>query len=367
MVTQLRILFCGGGTGGHLFPGIAIALAIRKRAPESAILFAGTRRGLEETVLPRYGFDFRPVRSAGFKNLGLLKKLKALFILPLGLLEGLRLLNAFHPSVVIGLGGYSAFPVMSAAVLKRIKRAIQEQNSIPGLTNRLLAPFAHKIFISFQETAAFFPREKTVLTGNPTREGLCVGRERSEPGQSFHLLVLGGSLGAHFINTLCMATLPNLLERYPGLVVTLQTGKDDLDAATSTFAPFGQRVRVMAFIDDMNEVYRQADFVVARAGATTLAELAVCGLPALLIPFPYAANDHQTHNARSFAARGAALLMPQQEATEQAFASRLETFLKEPDQLRPMAERMKTMGHPEAAEAIASTLLTFAGVRGETA
>ncbi len=359
-----RFIFCGGGTGGHLFPGIAIATAIRKKAPDSAILFVGTHRGLEEAVLPAYGFDFRPVKSAGFKNLGLMKKLKALAILPLGILEGLGMMRTFKPNVVIGLGSYSALPVMLAGILKRVKRVIQEQNSIPGLTNRLLAPFAHRIFVSFESTLARFPRGKTLFTGNPVREGLCAGRKETVPNETFHLLLLGGSLGAHFINTLAAATLPDLLNRYPGLRVVLQTGTRDLEAARKVFEPFGDRVSIEAFINDMNGVYRWADFVVARAGATTLAELAVCGLPALLIPFPHAANDHQMENARAFAYRGAALLAPQGDMTAEVFVRELANLIESPENLKDMSRRMKTLGHPEAAETIASHLLSLAAEEG---
>ena len=359
-----RFIFCGGGTGGHLFPGIAIAQAIRKKAPGSAILFVGTRRGLEERVLPLHGFDFRPVKSAGFKNLSLKKKIKALFILPLGILEGMRMIKAFRPNVIIGLGSYSALPVMIAGILKRIRRVIQEQNSIPGLTNRLLAPFAHKIFISFETTEAHFPKGKTVLAGNPIREDLCEEENPVKPHESFHLLVLGGSLGAHFINTLCMATLPGLLSRYPQLSVTLQTGERDLKEASEIFEPFGERVRVEAFITDMKAVYRWADFVVARAGATTLAELAACGLPALFIPFPYAANDHQTENARYYANRGGAFFFPQTEITEEIFIEKLTDIITNPERRQSMAGKMKKLGRPRAAEEIAATLLTLATSAG---
>jgi UDP-N-acetylglucosamine--N-acetylmuramyl-(pentapeptide) pyrophosphoryl-undecaprenol N-acetylglucosamine transferase len=365
MVTA-RFIFCGGGTGGHLFPGIAVALAIRKKAPESAILFVGTRRGLEERVLPTYGFNFRPVKSAGFKNLGLAKKLKALFILPVGIFEGLGLMRSFRPSVVVGLGSYSALPVMIAGILKRIRRVIQEQNSIPGLTNRLLAPFAHKIFVSFETTITHFPQHKTLLTGNPIREGLCQGKEKEIQKDSFHLLVLGGSLGAHFINTLCMTDLPGILERYPHLQVTLQTGNQDLEEARKVFEPFGKRVRVIPFIDDMTTTYRWADFVVARAGATTLAELSACGIPAFLIPFPYAANDHQMENARYYASRGGAIVHPQTEVTESIFTGILEKYLTHPKELQAMSEKMKALGHPEAAETIAAALLSLASSRGGT-
>ncbi len=359
-----RFIFCGGGTGGHLFPGIAIALAIRKKAPDSAILFIGTRRGLEETVLPSYGFEFRPVKSAGFKNLGLMKKLKALFLLPLGIFEGLAMIKSFKPNVVIGLGSYSALPIMVAGILKRIRRVIQEQNSIPGLTNRLLAPFAHKIFISFETTAHHFPTNKTVLTGNPIREGLCSGREERPDRHTTHLLVLGGSLGAHFINTLCMSILPDLLAKHPRLEVILQTGKQDLPAAQKAFEKYGDRVRVEAFIEDMKSVYRKASFVIARAGATTLAELAACGLPAILIPFPYAANNHQMENARYYASRGGAILMPQSEITEDTFRKTLEDLLINPEKIRTMAAKMKALGRPEAAESIAATLLSLAAPTG---
>ncbi len=367
MVAENRFLFCGGGTGGHLFPGIAIALAIRKKAPDSVILFVGTRRGLEERVLPRYGFGFRPIRSAGFKNLNLVKKLKALLILPVGIWEGLGILRSFRPQTVVGLGGYSALPVMIAAFLKRIRRVIQEQNAIPGLTNRLLAPIAHRIFISFDETARYFPRKKTLLTGNPVREGVCGGRDRvAEPGGR-HLLVLGGSLGAHFINELCMACLPGLLDAYPDLEVHLQTGETDFPHARRVFEAYGERVRVSAFIDDMSSAYAWADFLVARAGATTLSEIAACGVPAILIPFPYAANDHQTKNARVFASRGAAYLMQEAEIDPDKFSRLLAEILSNPSKIREMAGKMKTLGHPEAADVIAARLLDLARSPGGAA
>jgi len=349
-------MFCGGGTGGHLFPGIAIAMALRKRAPECAILFVGTRRGLEEATLPRYGFDFRSVKSAGFKNLGLLKKLKALVILPAGILEGFRLIKSFRPQVIIGLGGYSALPVMIAAVFKRIHRAIQEQNSLPGLTNRLLAPFAHLIFTSFEETLSTFPEGKTLVTGNPVREGLCSERQKISTDRRDTLLILGGSLGAHFINKRCITSLPSLLKRFPDLNLHLQTGRDDYATATAAFKPFGTRVRISAFIEDMDQAYSAATLVVARAGATTLAELAACGIPAILIPFPHAANDHQTLNARVFSNKNAAILLPQSQATGARFEETIADLLEDRKKRRTMAENMRAAGRPGAADVIAEAL-----------
>ena len=364
MVAAARFIFCGGGTGGHLFPGIAMALAIRRKDPESAILFIGTRRGLEERVLPRYGFEFRPVKSAGFKNLNLLKKLKALLILPAGIWEGLGLIRSFKPQAVVGLGGYSALPVMTAAVIRRIHRVIQEQNAIPGLTNRLLAPFVHRIFISYEASAAHFPEGKTVLTGNPIRENLCVGRETALTGPVQHILILGGSLGAHFINKLCITCLPPLLKAHSGLEIHLQTGKTDFPMALQAFENFGERARISAFIDDMPSAYRWADLVIARAGATTLAELAACGIPAVLIPFPYAANDHQTENARFFSSRGGAILLQESEIEEQKFTGLLIELLANREKIREMARNMKALGHPEAADNIATTLLSLIPSRG---
>ncbi len=359
MVAATRFIFCGGGTGGHLFPGIAIALAIRKKAPESAILFVGTRRGLEEAVLPRYGFDFHPIRSAGFKNLNLKKKLKALAILPLGVWEGLKILRTFQPQAVIGLGGYSALPVMIAAIIRRVRRAIQEQNAVPGLTNRLLAPFAHRIFLSFETSAAHFPRERTLLTGNPIREGLCDGRVTTPSAKVQHLLVLGGSLGAHFINRLCMACLPPLLRERADLEIYLQTGRVDFPEARDVFEAFRPRARVSAFIEDMASAYRWADLLIARAGATTLSEIAACGIPAILIPFPHAANDHQTENARFFALRGGAILLPEKEIREDRFVKLLTGLLENPAKVHEMAKNMKALGRPEAAGVIADDLLSL--------
>jgi len=359
MVTTDRFIFCGGGTGGHLFPGIAIALAIRKRLPNSAILFVGTRRGLEETVLPQYGFDYRPVRSSGFKNMSLIKKLQSLLVLPLGIWEGLSLIRSFRPTLVVGLGGYSALPVMIAAFFKRVRRAIQEQNAIPGLTNRLLAPFAHRIFISYESTAAHFPTGKTRMTGNPIREGLCRARSESCRGTIRNLLILGGSLGAHFINQLCVATLPRLLESHRELTLSLQTGKNDVSWAQQAFQRFGNRARVSAFIDNMASVYRRADLVISRAGATTLAELSACGLPAILIPYPHAANDHQTENARYFSERGAAILLRETEINNESFLHLLNDLLGNPSKIQAMSRKMKRLGHPEAADIIAGDLLSL--------
>jgi len=358
-----RVMFCGGGTGGHLFPGIAIATAVRKRSPECAILFVGTHRGLEKITLPRYGFDFSPVKSAGFKNLGFVKKLKALFILPAGIVESLGLIKSFRPQVIVGLGGYSALPVMIAAVFKCIHRTIQEQNSLPGLTNRLLAPFVHYIFTSFEETLSQFPKGKTFLTGNPVREDLCTGRNTGNTPVRDHLLILGGSLGAHFINERTMICLPSLFKKFPSLTLHLQTGKHDFDAAVEAFKPFGARARVTAFIENMKQAYNEATLVVARAGATTLAELAACGIPAILIPFPHAANDHQTKNARAFSNKNAAVLLPQSQATEARFEETIADLLENREKRRDMAENMRAAGRPEAANLIAEALLDLAASR----
>lgn len=357
MVT--RFIFCGGGTGGHIFPGIAIAMAIRKKVPESAILFVGTHRGLEETLLPRYGFKFSIIKSAGFKNVGLLKKIKALLIIPAGILQSISLIKSFKPQVVVGLGGYSAFPMMIAATLKRTYRCIQEQNAIPGLTNRILAPFAHRIFVSFETTTAYFSKTKTIVSGNPIREGLCTQRDISAHVPVRNILILGGSLGAHFINNLCIVSLPALLSEYSYLEVYIQTGSKDLTEVQKAFETYGNRVCVSAFIDDIKSAYEWADIVVARAGATTLAELAVCGIPAILIPFPYAANDHQTENARFFSSRGGAILLKESEIEKEKFKELLTDLIINKEKVHSMSENMKNLGHPEAADTIASSLLSL--------
>jgi len=346
----------GGGTGGHLFPGLAVAEAFRAAVPGLEVAFAGTVHGLEARVVPRHGYRLFTLPVAGLVGKGLMRRLLGLALIPAALIAATRVLKEFAPDLVVGVGGYASAPVLFMAGIRRVPRVILEQNAVPGVTNRIFGPHADRVFLAFEEAAAAFKGGAFSCPGNPVREGLLSAPPRA-PADGPHLLVFGGSQGARAINDAMLAAAPGLLSQVPGLTLTHQTGAADLDRVRAAYAPHGGRAEALAFIDDMGAAYSRADLVVCRAGATTVAELTALGKPSVLIPYPHAAHDHQSANARLLAAREAAVLLPQAELDGDRLAGTVHDLLKNPAGLATMGAAAKAAGRPEAARRIVAECL----------
>jgi len=349
----------GGGTGGHLFPGIAIARAFQQRLKASTILFVGTGRELERRVVKEAGYRHAVIQVKGLKGMGLFRQLRTLATLPGALLQAGALLWNFRPAVVIGVGGYAAGPVCLAAWMMRIPVCLQEQNSLPGITNRLLARLARRIYTSFAESQAHFPTDKILLSGNPVRdEIIALGRNGAprEPGRPFTLLVAGGSQGARNINTAVIDMLSHIDDQR-SLELIHQSGADDLERVRQAYAAAGIKARTEAFFRDMERQYAQADLVVCRAGATTVAELTCSGLPAIFIPLPHAADNHQEINARAVVEGGAGEMIRETELSGAVLWQHVQGLRDAPLRLEEMAARARLLGRPEAAEAIVADIV----------
>ncbi|OGR08306.1 MAG: undecaprenyldiphospho-muramoylpentapeptide beta-N-acetylglucosaminyltransferase, partial [Deltaproteobacteria bacterium RIFOXYD12_FULL_50_9] len=297
-ILGLRVVLTGGGTGGHLFPGIAVAEALLTSFPSGKVMFIGTGRHIDNKTLAQRGFQVEAISCQGLKGKSIKAAIASLWQLPWSLWQAIRLLREFKPVLVIGVGGYVTGPVMLAARLLGKLTCIHEQNSIPGLANRLIGGFVHRIFISLPGSERYFPAHKTIFTGNPVRRELVALGARESLDAGMTLVVLGGSQGAHRINQLVTGALSAVKDSLPAsFQVIHQTGADDESWVRERYERMGICAEVAAFFNDMPRIYQEADLIVSRAGATTLAEIAVVGVAALLIPYPFAADDHQKMNA----------------------------------------------------------------------
>jgi len=333
------------------------------------VLFVGTPRGLETRIVPRSGFPLELIDVGPLKRQGALGTLRGLGRLPRALWQSRRIVRKFDPDVVVGVGGYASGPVVMAAWMMRIPTAVQEQNALPGFTNRTLGRFARACFIAFDEARAGFPPARTHLLGNPIRRAFLDNYLHSkEPsGQRLSILVTGGSQGAHVLNLRVAEALEQLApELGRRLRVVHQTGEKDLQEIVRRYRALGESgvdAQATAFIDDMANAYAQADLLVCRAGATTIAELTVCKKPAILVPFPYAADDHQTVNARSMVRNGAAILLQERDLTGQKLAGELRALEADRERLRRMARQSGLLGRPEAAREIAEVCVSLCSRR----
>jgi UDP-N-acetylglucosamine--N-acetylmuramyl-(pentapeptide) pyrophosphoryl-undecaprenol N-acetylglucosamine transferase len=358
MSAAAHIVITGGGTGGHLFPGIAIARAFQQRMAEAVILFVGTGRELERRVVKEAGYRHAVIPVRGLKGMGLFRQLRSLAALPGALLRAGAILWQFRPAVVIGVGGYAAGPVCLAAWLLRIPVCLQEQNSLPGITNRLLARLARRIYTSFAASHDHFPADKIMLAGNPVREEIiALGKANAlrEPGRPFTVLVAGGSQGARNVNTAVIDMLPHIDD--PGsLTVIHQSGPDDLARVRQAYVAAGIEARVEAFFSDMDRQYARADLVVCRAGATTVAELTCSGLPAIFIPLPHAADNHQEINARAVVEAGGGEMIREADLDGGILWQHIRVLRSAPGRLQEMAAQARGLGRPEAAETIVADI-----------
>ncbi len=349
----LRVVVAGGGTGGHLFPGIAVAGEFSRRNPLSRILFVGAGRPFERDALRRAGYPHRTVVVEGIKGRGAADKLRAALKIPGALRQSAGILADLRADLVVGVGGYAAGPVALAARIKNIPVVLCEQNIVFGITNRLLLPMAQRVYVSFESTAARFDPAKTRFTGNPVRQQILqsagVG-PTLDPGR-LTVMVVGGSQGAHAINLAVMDALPRL--RCPAKVRFIhQTGRADRDPVTAAYRQAGLEAEVKDFFHDMASRYGRADVIVCRAGATTVAELTALGKAALLVPYPHAADNHQERNARALVDQGAARMIVERDLTGAVLTRLLEAWIDAPGQLDAMASCSRRLGRPDAAKRI---------------
>jgi UDP-N-acetylglucosamine--N-acetylmuramyl-(pentapeptide) pyrophosphoryl-undecaprenol N-acetylglucosamine transferase len=367
-----RLLVAGGGTGGHLFPGIAVVEELRRRFPELDVLFVGTERGIEARVLPQrnehfLALDVRPLMGKSGAELA-----RSLFVLPKSALAALACVRTFQPDVAIGLGGYAAGPILLAAAAQRVPTALLEQNARVGLTNRVLSKTVGRAYLTFEETLSSFGSSRGRVLGNPVRRAFVQAAHRAlhDPigveARARTVLVLGGSQGARSLNTHVPAALARAGVRALGVRVVHQTGEAMVAEVSERYASLGIDASVVPFIDDVAAAYLDAALVVARAGATTLAELCAVGRASVLVPYPYAAEDHQMTNARALERAGAAIALGEADLSEVALADHVKTLLTHPERRRAMADAARRRGRPDAAAAIVDDLLSFLGIPSDS-
>ena len=354
---KLKMVVTGGGTGGHLFPAIAVAEALLQQNAENRVLFIGTGRQLDNLALANRPFATATLKCPAIKGKNLFGGLLALLKLPFSLMAAIRLIKDFQADLVFAAGGYVSGPVGLAAWLLKIPVLIHEQNSVPGLTNRLLGHLARRVFVSLPGSEHYFPAGKTVLSGNPIRsELLAASHAAARPHEKTTLLVLGGSQGAHRLNLLMLeaaARIGQQLRNWPGgFEIIHQTGGQDEQLARETYARLGLVAQVAPFIQAMAAAYNQADLVIARAGATTLAELLIFKKAAILVPYPYAADNHQAKNADHLVKNGGARMFYEAELTGPKLGAELIGLLTDPQARQEMAQKNGQLARPEATETI---------------
>ena len=362
----IRLVITGGGTGGHLFPGIAVAEKIMAERPGSEVLFIGTDRQVDSRVLAEKPFRTAALKCQGLKGKSFFAAFNALLQLPMAFFKAIAILRKFGPDLVLGVGGYVTGPVVLAAKILGIPSCIHEQNSVPGLANKLVGHFADRIFLSIPGSESYFPRDRAILTGNPVREEIMACRGQSSENTGPVLLVMGGSQGAHRVNELVSTGLCGIKEKLPdGFQVIHQTGSRDEAMVKERYEMAGIRAEVAPFISDMASVYRRADLLVSRAGATSLAEICVLGKPSILVPFPFAADNHQEYNARMVADRGGALVLRESTLESGALAAAVLKIIRDPEEMKRMGEKAREVAFPEAAYAIVKECLALIETKGE--
>jgi UDP-N-acetylglucosamine--N-acetylmuramyl-(pentapeptide) pyrophosphoryl-undecaprenol N-acetylglucosamine transferase len=369
----LSILIAGGGTGGHLYPGIAVARELIARVPDAQVTFVGTAAGIESRVIPREGFALDVIRSAGLKGKSIGALARGVALLPLSALDAAQVLSRRRPSVVIGVGGYSSGPVVAFAAMRGIPTLLMEQNAVPGLTNRLLARVVRAAAVTYEESAAYFAG-KAFVAGNPVRpeffsasagapagQGGVRGDDQGSPPGAARVLVFGGSQGAHAINVAMVAAAPRLAAAAPRLAITHQTGERDLEMVRDGYRHAGLEARVEPFLFAMDREMNAADLVVCRAGATTLAELTASGRPSILVPLPTATDDHQRRNAEALARQGAARMLEQRDLTGDRLADEVIALGADPAARARISAAARSLARPGAARVIVDRVLALAG------
>jgi UDP-N-acetylglucosamine--N-acetylmuramyl-(pentapeptide) pyrophosphoryl-undecaprenol N-acetylglucosamine transferase len=363
----MRAILAGGGTGGHVIPALAIANQLKKTY-DAEVLFIGTARGIENRLVPAAGYPLQLVRVGALKNVSLTTRLKTAFDLPRAVWDAGRMLNEFAPDVVIGVGGYASGPAMLAAVIKHIPTLAFEPNVVPGFANRMVARFVSGAAVHFEETAKYFRHAE--VTGVPVRQAFFEIAPKTAGTPT--LLVFGGSQGAHAINEAMIRCLPVLQREAPGIHILHQTGERDYNDALAAYRSLGEsaasfRFEVFKFIEDMPAAFARADLVVCRSGASTVAEIAAAGKPAVFVPFPRAADDHQRVNAEALARHGAAVVVEESKLEGVWLAETIAALLQDSQRLQQMTQAARALAHPNAARDIAAMAARVAGVEGASA
>jgi UDP-N-acetylglucosamine--N-acetylmuramyl-(pentapeptide) pyrophosphoryl-undecaprenol N-acetylglucosamine transferase len=364
----LRVVIAGGGTGGHLYPGIAVARELLARQPDAQLSFAGTAKGIESRVIPREGFALDVIRSGGLKGKSIADRARGAMLLPLSLADAWSVVSNRQPDLVIGVGGYSSGPVVLMAAVRGTATMLLEQNAVPGLTNRLLARVVKAAAVSFDSTQAFFG-SKAFVSGNPVRPefvGAAGPQQESaldDQATVTQVLVFGGSQGAHAINMAMVEAAARLATGGPHLRVTHQTGERDVDVVRAAYRQAGVQADVEPFLYDMGRQLGAADLIVCRAGATTLAELTAAGKPAILIPLPTATDDHQRKNAEALAATGAAEVLLQHDLSGASLADRILALATDRARRQQIAAAARALARPDAAKVIVDKALELARAR----
>lgn len=345
----MRVIIAGGGTGGHVIPALAIAQHLRKQFA-AEVLFIGTARGIENRLVPQAGFPLELIQVGALKNVSLITRAKTMFDLPRALWVAGRMVSDFDPDVVIGVGGYASGPAMLAAIRRRIPTLAFEPNVVPGFANRMVARWVRAAAVHFEETCEYFPNCK--VTGVPVRQAFFQVAAKP-PGSPPTLLVFGGSQGAHAINQAMIDSLHGLRSRVPRIHIIHQTGQRDYELVQSAYRKANTSTEVHKFIDDMPAMFARADLLVCRSGASTVAEITAAGKPAVFVPFPRAADDHQNVNARALERAGAALVVEESNLEAAYLVDTIAALLGDPGRLASMSAAAKSLAHPRAVEEIA--------------
>jgi UDP-N-acetylglucosamine--N-acetylmuramyl-(pentapeptide) pyrophosphoryl-undecaprenol N-acetylglucosamine transferase len=360
----MRAILAGGGTGGHVIPALAIANELKK-SYGAEVLFIGTARGIENRLVPAAGYPLQLVRVGALKNVSLMTRAKTAFDLPRAVWDAARMLNEFAPDVVIGVGGYASGPAMLAAVVKHIPTLAFEPNVVPGFANRVVARFVSGAAVHFEETAKYFRHAE--VTGVPVRQAFfeIPVLSNKKRGGTATLLVFGGSQGAHAINEAMIRCLPELRRQAPGMHIIHQTGERDYNDALAAYRGLtdatGESAEVFKFIEDMPAAFARADLVVCRSGASTVAEITAAGKPAIFVPFPRAADDHQRVNAEALARVGAAVVVEESKLEGVWLAETIAALLGDSRRLEEMSEAARGLAHPDAARDIARMAAKISG------
>jgi UDP-N-acetylglucosamine--N-acetylmuramyl-(pentapeptide) pyrophosphoryl-undecaprenol N-acetylglucosamine transferase len=351
----MRIIIAGGGTGGHVIPALAIAQQLKKRFA-AEVLFIGTARGIETRLVPQAGFPLELIQVGALKNVSLMTRVKTMFDLPRAIAASSRMLTDFDPEVVIGVGGYASGPAMVAAIRRRLPTLAFEPNVVPGFANRMIARWVSAAAVHFEETCRYFPHCQ--VTGVPVRSAFF--DMPAKAGGTPTLLVFGGSQGARAINQAMIESLPGLRAKVPGIHIIHQTGQRDYDRVLAAYQQSGISGEVHKFIDDMPETFGRADLLVCRSGASTVAEIAAAGKPAIFVPFPAAADDHQNVNARTLERSGAAVVVEESNLGAAYLVETIAALIGDGSRLRSMSAAAKSLAHPKAVEEIAAMVLQLA-------
>jgi UDP-N-acetylglucosamine--N-acetylmuramyl-(pentapeptide) pyrophosphoryl-undecaprenol N-acetylglucosamine transferase len=358
----MRAILAGGGTGGHVIPALAIAQQLRNDYA-AEVLFVGTARGIENRLVPAAGFPLRLVQVGALNRVSFKTRLKTAFDLPRAIWDSWRILAEFQPDVMIGVGGYASGPAMLAALLRRVPTLVFEPNFVPGFANRIVAPLVSAAAVHFAETQRYFRRCE--VTGVPVREAFFQVADKNPSSTQPTLLVFGGSQGAHSINQIVMECVANLQARVPGIHIVHQTGDRDYNDAQAAYATLSGSVEAHRFIDDMPGCFAHADLLVCRSGASTVAEVAAAGKPAIFVPFPRAADDHQKRNAEALQQAGAAVMLEESMLSRGSLVQTVTKLLSDPSRLRKMGESARKLSHPHAARDIADMAARLAGMKGK--